>query len=71
MKQNTSIIRFYTFFFILCFFVFADTAFSQYAYKWMSVGSLHNFYVEVGSEIEEGIQKTWTAIWTSVACNIR
>jgi hypothetical protein len=70
MKRKTSIISFYTFFFILCFFVLADTSFSQYAYKWMSVGSLHNFYVEIGSEREEAIQTSkqqnglqWPAIY--------
>ncbi|MCU0644143.1 MAG: hypothetical protein MUC94_07755 [bacterium] len=29
-------------------------AYAQYAVKWMAVGSLHNWYSEIGSEIEHG-----------------
>jgi len=72
MKQNTSIIKSYIFLLLLGFFAYSDTAFSQYAYKWMSVGSLHNYFSEIGSEIEEGIQKNkqqnglqWPAIYAN------
>lgn len=44
-------------FFALILFVFSSTAYSQYAVKWMSVGSLNNWYSEIGSEIEEGFVK--------------
>ena len=53
-------------FFIIIFF--ADQSFSQ-AINWMSVGSLNNWYSEIGSEIEEGSVKQqqyglqWPAIY--------
>ena len=70
MQQNKTVIKFINLLFILSFFALSNTAFSQYAYKWMSVGSLHNYFSEIGSEIEEGIQKNkqqnglqWPAIY--------
>ncbi len=44
-------------FFALILFGFSSTTYSQYAVKWMSVGSLNNWYSEIGSEIEEGFVK--------------
>lgn len=70
MKQYKTINKLYTLILILCFFAFSDSILSQYAYKWLSVGSLHNYYTEIGCEIEEGIQKNkqqnglqWPAIY--------
>ena len=34
--------------------ILSNTAWAQYKNAWMSVGSLHNWYSEIGSEIEEG-----------------
>ena len=72
MQQNKTVIKFINLLFILSFFALSNTAFSQYAYKWMSVGSLHNYFSEIGSEIEEGIQKNkqqnglqWPAIYAN------
>lgn len=48
-----------------------QTAFSQFAVKWMSAGSLHNWYSEIGSEIEEGFIKRqqyglqWPALYAN------
>ncbi len=38
----------------LSLFLFCTESFSQYKNVWMSVGSLHNWYSEIGSEIEHG-----------------
>ena len=37
--------------------IFSNISYSQYAVKWMSVGSLHNWYSEIGCEVEEGFIK--------------
>lgn len=69
MKLNYSKLRFLILLFISYFFVLSDISFSQYAVKWLSVGSLHNWYSEIGSEIEEGFVKEqqyglqWPAIY--------
>lgn len=54
MKKNKAILDFFNLLFIISFFALSTTAFSQYAIKWMSAGSLHNWYSEIGSEIEVG-----------------
>ena len=38
----------------LLLFIINDGLFAQFSYKWMSVGSLHNWFSEVGCEIEAG-----------------
>ena len=54
---------------ILILFAAAENSFSQYDIRWMSVGSLHNWYSSIGSEIEHGFQKVqqyglqWPAIY--------
>jgi len=69
MKQNKPIIKFFNLLFLFSFLVLSSTSFSQYAVKWMSAGSLHNWYSEIGSEIEEGFVKEqqyglqWPAIY--------
>jgi len=62
--------RFYNFILIvIAITVFSEMNYPQYAIKWMSVGSLHNWYSEIGSEIEEGFVKQqqygmqWPAIY--------
>lgn len=40
-----------------------QTAFSQVEYRWLSVGSFHNFYSNIGSEIEEGFIGEQQAGW--------
>lgn len=46
-----------------------ETVYSQIEYRWLSVGSFHNFYSNIGSEIEEGLVKEqqygwqWPAIY--------
>lgn len=43
---------------LIAAFIFSGSdANAQYAVKWMAVGSLHNWYSEIGSEIEHGFQK--------------
>src|SRR3970040_479451 len=71
MKQNRSVTRLYTFLLIICFFSLSGTAFSQYAIKWMSAGSLHNWYSEIGSEIEEGfvLQQQYGLQWPAIYAN--
>ena len=54
MKHNFNIAKFVNLLILLILFVLSSTAYSQYAIKWMSAGSLHNWYSEIGSEIEEG-----------------
>jgi len=41
---------------IICLFLisFSSVSYSQYAIKWMSAGSLHNWFSEIGSEREVG-----------------
>ena len=69
MQQNKSTIKLKSLLFILYFLILSSTAFPQYAIKWMSAGSLHNWYSEIGSEIEEGFVKEqqyglqWPAIY--------
>ena len=47
-----------------------SSTYAQYAIKWMSAGSLHNWYSEIGSEIEEGFVKEqqyglqWPALYS-------
>jgi hypothetical protein len=71
MKQHKPLIKLFNFLFIVCFFVLSNSTFSQYAIKWMSAGSLHNWYSEIGSEIEEGFVKQqqygmqWPAIYVN------
>lgn len=57
MKHKIKKIRFVNLLILLITFGLYSTAYSQYATKWMSVGSLHNWYSEIGSEIEEGFVK--------------
>lgn len=53
----------------LCISMLSTISYAQYAVKWMSVGSLHNWYSEIGSEVEEGFVKEqqyglqWPAIY--------
>jgi hypothetical protein len=69
MKNNKKIfIKLHFLIFMIVLFS-TSTIFSQYQIKWMSVGSLHNWYSEIGSEIEEGFVKEqqyglqWPAIY--------
>lgn len=57
MKKNMIKIKLVNRLFLLSLFIFSSTAFSQYNIKWMSAGSLHNWYSEIGCEIEEGFIK--------------
>ena len=57
MKQNIFRLKLTNLLILLIIVVFTSTSYSQYAIKWMSVGSLHNWYSEIGSEIEEGFVK--------------
>ena len=57
-------------FFVLLFLVVSQSdIMAQFATKWMSVGAMHNWYSEIGSEIEEGLIKRqqyglrWPAIY--------
>ncbi len=43
--------------------LFGNISYSQYAVKWMSIGSLQNWYSEIGSEIEEGFIKEQQYGW--------
>ncbi len=46
-------------FVLVCLFMTQLTTNAQYKNKWMNVGSLHNWYSEIGSELEEaGFVKT-------------
>ncbi len=51
------------------FSMLPDAASAQFASKWMAVGSLHDWYSEIGCEIEEGLLKVqqyglrWPAIY--------
>jgi hypothetical protein len=57
--------------FVIILLCFSSTSYSQYAVKWMSAGSLHNWYSEIGSEIEEGFVKRqqygmqWPALYAN------
>ncbi|HEX7358219.1 MAG TPA: hypothetical protein VF270_10965, partial [Ignavibacteriaceae bacterium] len=48
----------------------SSNVYPQYAIKWLSAGSLHNWYSEIGSEIEEGFVKEqqyglqWPALYS-------
>lgn len=53
---------------LIILFVFTSTAYTQYAIKWMSAGSLHNWYSEIGSEIEHGFvaQQQYGLQWPAI-----
>ena len=57
MKHNILRIKFIKLAVLLILFGFSSAVYPQYAIKWMSAGSLHNWYSEIGSEIEEGFVK--------------
>ncbi len=57
MKHNILRIKFINLSVLLILFGFSSAVYPQYAIKWMSAGSLHNWYSEIGSEIEEGFVK--------------
>jgi hypothetical protein len=57
MKHNILRIKFTKLSVLLILFGFSTSVYPQYAIKWMSAGSLHNWYSEIGSEIEEGFVK--------------
>lgn len=57
MKHNILRIKFINLSVLLILFGFSTAVYPQYAIKWMSAGSLHNWYSEIGSEIEEGFVK--------------
>lgn len=57
MKHNYLRINFINLSVLLILVGFSSTVYPQYAIKWMSAGSLHNWYSEIGSEIEEGFVK--------------
>ena len=54
---------------IVTFLAGPNDSYAQFDVKWMSVGSLHNWYSEIGSEIEHGFQPVqqygmqWPAIY--------
>lgn len=56
---------------VFSFFALSNFGFSQYAIKWMSVGSLHNWYSEIGSEIEEGfvLRQQYGLQWPAIYAN--
>lgn len=43
---------------VLLIFISGSSIFAQYETRWMSAGSYHNWYSEIGSEIEEGLEKS-------------
>lgn len=47
------------------------TLYAQYQVNWMSVGSLHNWYSEIGSEVEEGYvnRQQYGLQWNAIAPN--
>ncbi|MEQ8523204.1 T9SS type A sorting domain-containing protein [Gracilimonas sp.] len=50
--------------FLVIFFSFITSeVFGQVEYKWLDVGSFHNFYSNIGSEIEEGFIPNQQAGW--------
>lgn len=57
MKHNILRIKFINLSVLLILFSFSTNVYPQYAIKWLSAGSLHNWYSEIGSEIEEGFVK--------------
>lgn len=57
MKHNILRIKFINLSIFMILFGFSTTVYPQYAIKWLSAGSLHNWYSEIGSEIEEGFVK--------------
>jgi hypothetical protein len=54
MKQNILRPKVMNLLILLILVGFTSTSYAQYAIKWMSAGSLHNWYSEIGSEIEQG-----------------
>ena len=71
MKQNNSRLNLTNLFIFLILVGFSSTSYSQYAIKWMSVGSLHNWYSEIGSEKEEGfvLQQQYGMQWPALYKN--
>lgn len=71
MRRNRIKIELKNLLVFLCFFAHSSTIYPQYAIKWMSAGSLHNWYSEIGSEIEEGFIKKqqyglqWPALYAN------
>mgnify|MGYP003640883517 FL=1 len=43
--------------------IFASYSYAQIDYRWLNVGSFHNFYSSIGSEIEEGFIKEQQGGW--------
>ena len=50
MKHNILRIKFINLSVLLILFGFSSTVYPQYAIKWLSAGSLHNWYSEIGSQ---------------------
>lgn len=48
---------------VITLFVSVQVAEAQVEYRWLSVGSYHNFYSSIGSEIEEGFIKEQQGGW--------
>jgi len=69
MKHNILRLNITNILILLILVGFTSTSYSQYAIKWMSAGSLHNWYSEIGGEIEEGFVKAqqygmqWPALY--------
>ncbi len=68
MKNNSFKIKLVIKFTIIILLISANSSFSQYTVKWMSVGSLHNWYSEIGSEIEVGLvnQQQYGLQWPAI-----
>lgn len=71
MKVRFKKLHFISFILFLLIVFTGQTVQSQVSYQWMDVGSLHNFYSNIGTEIEQGfIQEQqsglrWPAIYRS------
>jgi len=71
MKHNILRLKVINLLILLILTGLTSTSYAQYAIKWMSAGSLHNWYSEIGSEIEEGFVKRqqfglqWPALYAN------
>ncbi|NWF87859.1 MAG: hypothetical protein HXY50_00190 [Ignavibacteriaceae bacterium] len=71
MQKNKFKLKYFNLLLIASIIVLSDAVFPQYAIKWMSAGSLHNWYSEIGSEIEEGfvLQQQYGLQWPAIYAN--
>lgn len=71
MKHNIIRLKVINLLILLILVGLTSTSNAQYAIKWMSVGSLHNWYSEIGSEKEEGfvLQQQYGMQWPALYKN--